>query len=274
MPSNSRPADVCRQPSADANMSSRRLELIAIPGLPDLLPGDNLARRILNAAQQADLQLKPGDVLVIAQKAVSKCEGAYAVLDEVAPSCEAQELAASTSKDARLVELILQDADEVLRAREGLIVVAHRSGHVMANAGIDSSNVTGNGQERVLRLPADADKSAAHLRMTLKMLTGIDVGVVINDSWGRAWRNGTVGHALGVAGLPALWDRRGEADMHGRPLRATQIGLADEIAAAASLLMGAGAERQPVVIVRGLCLPAGDGVAKDLLRDKAHDVFR
>ena len=244
-----------------------------IPGLPDFAPGDDLAAIIVSHVVEAGLALVRGDVVVIAQKIVSKCENAYADLARIEPGARALELAAATGKDARLIEVILADTSEVLRVRDGLIVVANRAGHVMANAGVDASNVTGTG-ERVLRLPEDADRSAMQLKAAFARLTGIEVGVVINDSWGRAWRNGTVGHAVGVAGFAALWDRRGEPDMHGRPLRVTQIGLADEIAAAASLVMGAAAERQPVVIVRGLALPAGEGTSRDLVRDKSRDLFR
>lgn len=253
--------------------ATARIELFAVPGLPDFAPGDDLAAIIFSHLVEAGLALVRGDVVVIAQKIVSKCENAYADLATIEPGARALELAAATGKDARLIEIILADTSEVLRVRDGLIVVANRAGHVMANAGVDASNVAGPG-ERVLRLPEDADHSAMQLEAAFARLAGVEVGVVINDSWGRAWRNGTVGHAVGVAGLPALWDRRGEPDMHGRPLRVTQIGLADEIAAAASLVMGAAAERQPVVIVRGLALPAGEGTSRDLVREKSRDLFR
>jgi coenzyme F420-0:L-glutamate ligase/coenzyme F420-1:gamma-L-glutamate ligase len=250
-----------------------RVELIAVPGLPDFEPGDDLAAAIVAGLAAMDDRLLAGDVVAIAQKVVSKCEGAYAALSQTTPGQRALEIAAATDKDPRLVEIILAETGEILRARPGLIIVANRDGHVMANAGIDASNIAGDG-DRVLRLPRDPDASALQLRASFERLTGALVGVVINDSWGRAWRNGTVGHAVGVAGLPALWDRRGERDMYGRELRVTQIGLADEIAAAASLVMGAAAERQPVVIVRGFALPSGEGSARDLVRDKARDLFR
>lgn len=253
---------------------TRRLELVAVPGLPEFAPGDDLAVIILDAIDAAGLALAAGDVVVVAQKIVSKCENAYVDPATLEPGERARELAAVTGKDARLVEAILQDASEVLRAREGLLIVANHVGHVLANAGIDTSNLPPDAAGRVLRLPEDADRSARRLMQALEAATGVRLAVVVNDSWGRAWRNGTVGHAVGVAGLPALWDRRGERDMHGRELRVTQIGLADEIAAAASLVMGAAAERQPVVIVRGLVLPPGDGSSRDLVRDKQHDLFR
>ena len=245
-----------------------------MPGLPDFVPGDDLAATLVACARAASIAVLAGDVIVIAQKIVSKCEGAYIDLGDVVPGPRAIALAAETGKDPRLVEAILADTGEVLRARENVLVVAHRSGHVMANAGIDASNLAPGTAERVLRLPLDADASARRLKAEIAAATGARVAVIINDSWGRAWRNGTIGHAVGAAGLPALWDRRGEPDMHGRVLRVTEIGLADEIAAAASLVMGAAAERQPVVIVRGLALPEGDGRAADLVRDKSRDLFR
>ena len=261
-------------PSAEATTPTRRMELIAVPGLPDFKPGDDLARAISDAIAVAGLVLQSGDVVVIAQKVVSKCEGAYADLAHVLPSARAREIAAVTGKDPALVEVILSETSEVLRARDGVIVVANRAGHVMANAGIDASNLPASVVPRVLKLPADPDQSALQLKAALEQASGATLAVVINDSWGRAWRNGTIGHAVGVAGFPALWDRRGERDMYGRELRVTQIGLADEIAAAASLVMGAAAERQPVVIVRGLALPPGAGTSRDLVRDKSRDLFR
>ncbi len=251
-----------------------RVELIAVPGLPDFKPGDDLARHIVDAMRAAQMTFAVGDVLVVAQKVVSKCEGAQIDLVDVEAGPQALELAATTGKDARLCQLILDDASEVLRSRPGLVIVANKAGHVMANAGIDRSNLGEESDDVVLRLPSDSDRSARELRQRIAELTGVEIGVVINDSWGRAWRNGTVGHAVGAAGFPAFWDRRGEEDMYGRALKVTQIGLADEIAAAASLVMGAAAERQPVIVVRGLCLPEGDGTAGDLVRERSMDLFR
>ncbi len=215
---------------------------------------------------------------MVAQKVVSKCEGAYARLGDADPSPRALEIAAATGKDPRLVEIILADTSEVLRARAGVLIVANRAGQVMANGGVDSSNLEPIGEERVLRLPFDADHSAMQLKLALETSWHVRIGVVINDSWGRAWRNGTVGHAVGTAGFAALWDRRGEPDMFGRVLRVTEIGFADEIAAAASLVMGAAGERQPVVIVRGLewvpVEPQLDSGAGVLIRDRSKDLFR
>lgn len=260
--------------AAQPGPPSLHVEMIALSGLPDFAPGDDLAAAIVTASKARGPALLDGDIVVVAQKVVSKCEGAFVDLATVTPGREALEIAIKTGKDPRLVEAILADTSEVLRARDGLIIVANRAGHVMANAGIDASNIGGDAADRVLRLPEDADASAAKLKQDLEAAAGVRLAVVINDSWGRAWRNGTVGHAVGVSGFPALWDRRGEPDMYGRILRVTQIGLADEIAAAASLVMGAAAERQPVVIVRGVALPEGDGTSRDLVRDKSRDLFR
>lgn len=256
----------CREPA--------RVELHGLAGLRDFHPGDDLAGAIVDAARQSGVSLASGDIVVVAQKVVSKCEGAFADLSKVIPSPDAWQIANRTGKDPRLVEVVLGETREVLRAAPGVLIVANHHGHVMANAGVDASNIEPALGERVLKLPVDPDRSALQLKINLQALAGVDVAVVINDSWGRAWRNGTVGHAIGCAGFPALWDRRGEPDMFGRTLQATEIGLADEIAAAASLVMGAGAERLPVVIVRGVKLPAGEGSARDLIRDKRMDLFR
>ncbi len=209
---------------------------------------------------------------MLAQKIVSKAEAREVALASIVPSAAAEELAALTLKDPRLVELVLRESTEVVRAVPNILIVRHRLGFVMAQAGIDASNVDGN--ETVLLLPADPDASAARLRQALKERTGADVGVVINDSWGRAWRVGTVGTAIGVAGLPALLDMRGKPDLNGRILRVTEVGHADEIAAAASLLMGQADEGRPVVILRGLGRAAPEGTARDLLRPLKQDLFR
>jgi coenzyme F420-0:L-glutamate ligase/coenzyme F420-1:gamma-L-glutamate ligase len=217
--------------------------------------------------------LKRGDIAVIAQKIVSKAEGRVADLREVTPSKRAQELAAEVDKDPRLVELILRESTEVVRHRKGVLVVAHRSGIVLANAGIDTSNVAGD-EHRVLLLPEDCNRSCRDIRAGLGVRTGVEAGVLIIDSLGRAWRNGTVGVALGAAGLPALLDLRGTPDLFGRELRSTEVGIADEIAAAASMLMGQAGEGTPVVLMRGLTLPATDGSAADLIRARELDLFR
>jgi coenzyme F420-0:L-glutamate ligase/coenzyme F420-1:gamma-L-glutamate ligase len=242
------------------------VELIAPAGLPRIKPGDDIAQMI------ASTGLKDHDVVVLAQKIVSKSEGRLVRLSDVTPSPRAVELGRTADKDPRLAELILRESNEVVRAIRGVIVVEHKLGFVMANAGIDASNV--DDPEQVLLLPANPDSSARKLRQRFKEIVGVDVGVVINDSWGRAWRMGTVGAAIGAAGLPGLLDMRGQPDMNGRILRVTEIAYADEIAAAASLIMGQAAEGRPVVIVRGLGAPARDGNAAELVRPKKIDLFR
>lgn len=248
--------------------------LLPIRGLPLIQPGYPLADLIVECAAEWD-GLAAGDVLVVAQKVVSKAEGRIVRLDDVHPGDAARELAQQTGKDERLVELILQESKEIVRVRPGLIVVEDRRGFICANAGIDRSNIQQHGnREEVALLPVDPDASARALRRRLADLTGRHIAVVINDSHGRAWREGTVGVAIGLAGLPAVWDRRGDADLTGYTLQHTVIGLADEIAAAASLIMGAAGEGIPAVIVRGLEIPPGDGQARDIQRPREMDLFR
>lgn len=251
----------------------RRLVLHALEGLPEVSPGDDLPRLVGAALDRAGIALERGDALVVAQKVVSKSEGRLVDLADVVPSARAVELAAVTGKDARLVELILAESTQVLRARKELIVVEHRLGFVMANAGIDQSNVE-RGDERALLLPMDPDASAERMREALRRARGVDVGIVVNDSFGRAWRHGTVGTALGVAGMPALVDLRGRPDRFGRKLRITQVGVADELAGAASLLMGQADEGCPLVHVRGLPYGGREGSVRELLRPAAEDLFR
>lgn len=254
---------------------SARLELVALPAIPLVRPGDDLGRLITAAADAADLALQSGDVVVVAQKIVSKAEGRYVDLASVTPSAEARALAETAHKDPRVVQLMLDEATRVLRCRPGVIVVEHRLGIVLANAGIDASNVEpAAGAERVLLLPADPDESCRRLRAALLQRTAADVAVIINDSIGRAWRQGTIGTALGAAGLPALLDLRGRPDMFGRPLAITQVGLGDALAAAASLLQGEADERQPVVVIRGLAIAGPESTASSLLRPMAEDLFR
>jgi coenzyme F420-0:L-glutamate ligase/coenzyme F420-1:gamma-L-glutamate ligase len=249
--------------------------LTAVPGLPLFHPGDDLAGIIMAALAAAAMALADGDVLVLAQKIVSKVEDRFVDLATVTPSGAARDLAAIIAKDPRLVEVILSESRGVIRARPGVLIVEHRAGMIMANAGIDTSNVApADGAERVLLLPRDCDASAAALRAQIAARTGRSVGVIINDSFGRAWRQGTVGVALGVAGLPAVLDMRGQPDLFGRILRVTETGFADEIAAAASLLMGQADEGCPVILVRGLTWsqPASD--SRPLLRPRELDLFR
>jgi coenzyme F420-0:L-glutamate ligase/coenzyme F420-1:gamma-L-glutamate ligase len=255
-------------------MSARphSLVLTAVPGIPMIAAGDDLAAIIVKALRDADLALAAGDVLVLAQKIVSKVEGRSVDLATVTPSPRAVMLAKETGKDACVVELILAESTEVLRHRPGVLIVAHKLGLVLANAGIDRSNV--DGRERVLLLPRDPDRSCAELRRAIAAGTGVEAGVVIIDSIGRAWRNGTIGTAIGVAGLPGLLDLRGTPDLFGRPLETTEVGLADELAAAASLVMGQAGEGTPVVLARGLRYGRRDGTASELIRVREKDLFR
>lgn len=253
------------------------LTLTPLPNIPLIQPGDNLGEILFNAAQKTGLTWQDGDILVVAQKIVSKAEGRLVNLQTVTPSKAALDLAAATDKDPRLAELILQESRAVLRTRPGTVIVEHRLGFICANAGIDHSNVRGEGgqvEDWVLLLPCDPDASAASLRAYLENASGMHLGVLIIDSHGRAWRLGTVGVSIGLSGLPGLVDLRGEPDLFGFHLRITQVGAADELAAAASLMMGQAAEGTPAVHVRGFPYPLRDGSLKELLRPPESDLFR
>jgi coenzyme F420-0:L-glutamate ligase/coenzyme F420-1:gamma-L-glutamate ligase len=265
------------------------LTLTPLQQIPFIRQGDNLADIVVNACSTSQIALDDDDILVFAQKIISKAEGRAVNLTTIMPSERALELAKQTEKDARLVELILRESNQVLRTRQGTIIVEHKLGFVCANAGIDHSNVapphprplshgeTGEGvraEEWVLLLPAAPDHSAEILRSELEAKTGKRIGILIIDSHGRAWRNGTVGVAIGIAGLPGLQDLRGQPDLFGFTLRITQVGVADELAAAASLMMGQAAEGTPVVHVRGFPYPLRHGSLQELLRPKEQDLFR
>jgi coenzyme F420-0:L-glutamate ligase/coenzyme F420-1:gamma-L-glutamate ligase len=254
-----------------------RLELTALPGLPLVRPGDDLAALVLAGLERVGLKLAPGDVVALAQKVVSKAEGRLVKLADVVPSARAVELSGLTGKDARFVEVVLSESREVLRARPNTLIVEHRLGFVCANAGVDRSNVGPHGEgldEFLLLLPLDPDGTCQQLRSRLQAATGGEVAVIINDSHGRAWRNGTVGVALGAAGFPALLDLRGHPDLFDYALQVTQIGLADELAAAASLLMGQANEGRPAIHIRGVPYPFRNGSARELIRPKEMDLFR
>lgn len=247
----------------------QKVELLAVPGLPLVRAGDDLAR-LIGERLTGELALRSGDVLVLAQKIVSKAEGRMVELSTVTPSPRAVELGAEVLKDPRLVELILRESVRVVRSRPNVLIVEHKLGLVMANAGIDQSNVAPqDGVERALLLPKDPDGSAAVLQRKLGA-----TAVLIIDSFGRPWRKGTTGVAIGAAGLPSLIDMRGQPDMFGRVLQVTISAFADEIAAAASLVMGQADEAQPVVIVRGLTWKAPNAPAAELIRSSAEDLFR
>ena len=235
--------------------------------------GDDIAALIVAAL--SGMELRSGDVVVVAQKIVSKAEGRTVDLATVEPSAEAVDLAHEVGKDPRLVEVVLRESTRVVRSRPNLIIVEHRLGFVMANAGIDQSNVApADGVHRVLLLPRNPDASAAAIRAKLEQHFGATIGVIISDSFGRAWRRGTCGIAIGAAGLPSLIDLRGQPDLFGRTLEVSIIGFADEIASAASLLQGQAAEAQPVVLVRGLDWSAPVVPAADLVRPPEEDLFR
>jgi len=252
-----------------------RIELIGVPDLPLVKAGDDLAALIAGALERAALRPVAGDVLVVAQKIVSKAEDRFVDLATVQPSERARAIGEEIQKDARLVEVILSESARVVRKRPGLLIVEHRLGYVMANAGVDHSNVEApDGRERVLLLPRDPDASAEALRANLSARFGCPLAVIVNDSFGRAWRRGTVGVALGAAGLPAAVDLRGSPDLFGQTLQTSIVGFADEVAAAASLVMGQAAEGMPVVLVRGLAWNAPASVARALLRPPEEDLFR
>jgi len=255
--------------------SSSAVEILAVPGIPRVGKDDDLVALIGEGLARGNIVPRGGDVFVLTQKIVSKAEGRMVDLATVKPSAEAIELAAKIQKDPRLVELILSESVRVVRARPGILIVEHRLGFVMANAGIDQSNVGSPDEpQRALLLPLDPDASAATLRKRLLEKLGVPVAVIISDSFGRAWRRGTCGVAIGAAGLPSLMDLRGSPDLFGRELQVSITGHADEIAAAASLVMGQGAEGQPVVIVRGLAWRGPDNAASELVRPAAEDLFR
>ena len=253
---------------------TRKLTLIALPGIPSVQLGDDVAMLLLAALDDTGILLQHGDIAVIAQKVISKAEGRQVYLPTVIPGKEALEVAQVTGKDPRLVELILQESEYISRMAPGILIVRHRLGFTSANAGIDRSNVVQEEDgEQVLLLPLDPDKSAAAIGQTIQDRTNAQIGVVISDSHGRPFRLGTTGVAIGVAGIPALWDRRGEHDLYGYQLQHTDVGVGDEIAAAAGLLMGQGAEGLPAVLIRGLDLPDEDGKARDLVRPAERDLY-
>jgi coenzyme F420-0:L-glutamate ligase/coenzyme F420-1:gamma-L-glutamate ligase len=278
------------------------LTLTPLSTIPLIRQDDALADILVKALHSTVIHLQDGDILVIAQKIVSKAEGRMVNLTTITPSQKALELAELTEKDPRLVELILEESNEILRTRPGAIIVEHKLGFVCANAGIDHSNVspinsndfpatvrqgkrscsnlateiatTKNAEDWVLLLPEHPDHSAERIRQEIEMTTNAHIGVLIIDSHGRAWREGTVGTAIGISGLPGLLDLRGQPDLFGFNLKITQVGVADELAAAASLMMGQAAEGTPAVHVRGFPYPLREGSLKELLRPKEQDLFR
>ena len=258
-------------------MKRAPLVLTSLIGIPEIKAGDDLGRVIADALKSNEVFLEDGDIIVIAQKIVSKAEGRLINLTSVQPSEKAKEIAAYVEKRPELVELILQESNEVLRTRPGTIIVEHKSGFVCANAGIDHSNVKGNWGEPedwVLLLPENADDSAVRIRNGIEAITSKKIGVMIIDSHGRAWRMGTIGMTIGLAGVPALVDLRGQPDLYDYKLRVTVVAAADELAAGASLLMGQAAEGTPVVHVRGFPYALRESTSQELVRYKSYDMFR
>ncbi len=245
-------------------ISVHRLEAFAVPGVPRIAPGDDLVEVVGVALSAAGVELRPGDVLVVSSKLLSRAEGRFVDLEQVVAGEEARALAARTGHDPRLVQLVLAESERVSRAAPGVLVVRHRLGFVGANAGIDRSNADG----RVLLLPTDPDEGARRL---LALADGI--GVVVTDSMGRPFRVGTVGQAIGVAGLPALYDQRGREDLDGRPLEHTVTALADQVAAAADLVAGQADEGRGVVVVRGLTFDPVESSARALVRPADQDLY-
>ncbi len=255
-------------------MPAPQVLLIGVPSIPLIETGDDLAAVIIRAIQSDGLSLQNGDVVVVTSKIVSKAEGRWVDLATIEPDEEAQQVAAQCGKDPREVALILSEAARVSRMRQGVLIVEHRLGFVCANGGIDHSNTRPGGEWRLL-LPVDPDASARQLREAFNLHFGVKVGVVISDSHGRPFRLGTVGVAVGAAGLPALWDLRGHPDLFGTTLQATEVGFADELAAAAGLVLGQAAEGIPVVIIRGLNFPVEESAcAADLIRPRDLDLYR
>ena len=251
------------------------LTLTAIPNIPLIRPGDDLVEIVLGALRAAGMGMVPGDVLAMTSKIISKAEGRLVKLADVLPTAEARAVAERCQKEPRLVQVILDESEAVCRTRPGLLIVRHRLGFVCANAAVDRSNVGADAvnEDSVLLLPADPDASARQLRRRIREATGVEVALVIVDSHGRPHRMGTVGVAIGAAGLPALQDWRGRPDLFGRALQHTEVGLADQIASAASLLFGQAAEGTPVVLVRGVPFQPREGCASELIRPRELDLF-
>jgi coenzyme F420-0:L-glutamate ligase/coenzyme F420-1:gamma-L-glutamate ligase len=263
------------------------LILTPLPGIPLIQPGDDLAPIILQALERAGITLQDGDILVLAQKIVSKAEGRLVNLATITPSARAIELSSQCAKDPRLVQVILDESAAVLRTRPGAIIVEHRLGFICASAGVDHSNVRGkavaggiddNGhwheaEDWVLLLPEHPDATAQALRQQIEAASGTRLGVMIIDSHGRPWRLGTVGVTIGLSGLPGVVDLRGKPDLFGYKLQITEVGAADELAAAASLVMGQATEATPVVHVRGFPYSLREASLSEILRPRHQNLF-
>jgi coenzyme F420-0:L-glutamate ligase/coenzyme F420-1:gamma-L-glutamate ligase len=251
---------------------SLRIEIIAVPGLPEVVEGDNLSTMIYDAVRGQCVDLEDGDVIVVAQKIVSKSEGAVVDLQMVTPSKQAHALAETVKKDPRLVEVILQQSSQIVRAAPGVLITETIHGLVCANSGVDSSNSAQDDQ--VIILPPDPDKSARGLKSGLEKRSGVRLGIVVSDSFGRPWREGSTNIAVGIAGFEPLEDARGLGDDHGRVLHATVVAVADELASAAQLVIGEFGG-VPAAIVRGARITSSDSAGAGLLqRSSKTDLFR
>jgi len=254
-----------------------KLELTPVPGFPLIMPGDDLAEIIIKACENAQVNIQDGDIFVLAQKIVSKSEGRLVNLNDVVVTEEAANLAEKTGKDPRIVALVLSESRKVLRYRTNVLIVEHKLGFVCANAGIDHSNVhgvNGNPDDWMLLLPVDPDSSADKIRTKIEAQKGVHIGIMIIDSHGRAWRNGTLGTVIGLSGVPGLVDLRGQPDLFGFKLKITQVAAGDELAAGASLMMGQAAEGTPVVHARGFPYALREASLNELIRPEQEDLFR
>ncbi|MBI5929705.1 MAG: coenzyme F420-0:L-glutamate ligase [Chloroflexi bacterium] len=257
-------------------MPTTELNLVALPNIPVIQPGDDLPVIILAALERANLKLTAGDVLIVSSKIVSKSQNRFVDLREITPSAEALSLGEKTLKDPRMVEVALRESVGVSRAAPNVLIVRHRLGFTSANAGIDQSNTGSLGHDLILLLPENPDESAEQLARSLEQKTGVCPGVVISDTHGRPFRMGNVNVAIGVSGIPSLLDQRGYHDLFGRELKATVTAFADQLAAAAGLLTGEADEGQPVILARGLKWPtdAASGRASDMNRPQEQDLYR
>jgi coenzyme F420-0:L-glutamate ligase/coenzyme F420-1:gamma-L-glutamate ligase len=256
-------------------VAPKAISIWPLAGLPEIKPGDDLTALLVEAIASAGLHPQAGDIVVVTSKIVAKAQNRFVALAGIEPGARARALAALTGKDARLVQVILHEAREVLRATPHVIIVETRDGLILANAGIDQSNLSSGDQGvRVLLLPEAPDAAAEALKRTLDARFGTDLGVIISDSAGRPWRLGTVGIGIGAAGVTSLWDRRGETDFTGRKLEVTEVAFADSVASAAVLAMGEGAEGCPAALVRGYATTAPARPAAHVLRPKPMDLFR
>jgi coenzyme F420-0:L-glutamate ligase/coenzyme F420-1:gamma-L-glutamate ligase len=272
-PASASPASARRE--SEPQLVGQQVTITPLSGIPEVRPGDDVAGLLIAALESNGIAPRDQDILAVTQKIVSKAESRSVDLATVQPGESARDLAQLTRKDPRLVEVILSESAEVVRARPHVLIARTHHGLVIANAGIDQSNVDRTHQgEPVLLLPREPDRSAEQLKQRIDTHFGVNVGIVITDSAGRAWRLGTVGLAIGAAGVPSLLDRRGEPDMSGRPLEVTEVGFADSIAAAAVLAMGEAAEARPAALVRGFSWTAQARPAADLVRPKREDLFR